>query len=183
MERSLMDQAGATDEQICKAIEQGPVTKQYFAQPEQVVRSLNRLRSTEITSYLQYKQHAYMAVSLLSPALKTEFESHAQQELTHADRLATRIQQLGGVPIFDLQELAGKAAAVGIHPEQGATLTEMVIENLLLERRQVEAYSALIRELGDKDLITREMLLDILAQTEAHASELADFLRRSSEKR
>jgi bacterioferritin len=183
MERSLMEQAGATDEQIRNAIDQGPITKQYFAQPQNVVSSLNRLRSTEITSYLQYKQHAYMAVSLLSPGLKTEFETHANQELGHADRLATRIQQLGGVPIFDLQELAGKAAGIGIHPEQGTTLTEMVIENLLLERRQIEAYTALIREIGDKDLVTREILLDILAETERHASELADFLKRSSDKR
>jgi bacterioferritin len=183
MERSLMEQAGVTDKQIRNAIEEGPVTKQYLAQPQYVVSSLNRLRSTEITSYLQYKQHGYMAVSLLSPGLKTEFETHAEQELAHADRLATRIQQLGGVPIFDLQELAGKAAAIGVHPEQGTTLTEMVIENLLLERRQVEAYTALIRELGDKDLITREILLGILAETETHASELADFLKRSSEKR
>jgi bacterioferritin len=183
MERSLMEQAGVTDKQIRNAIEEGPVTKQYLAQPQYVVSSLNRLRSTEITSYLQYKQHGYMAVSLLSPGLKTEFEAHAEQELAHADRLATRIQQLGGVPIFDLQELAGKAAAIGVHPEQGTTLTEMVIENLLLERRQVEAYTALIRELGDKDLITREILLGILAETETHASELADFLKRSSEKR
>lgn len=183
MERSLMEQTGATDEQIRNAIDQGAITKQYFAQPQHVVSSLNRLRSTEIASYLQYKQHGYMAVSLLSPGLKGEFEAHAEQELAHADRLATRIQQLGGVPIFDLQELAGKAAAIGVHPEQGATLSEMVIENLLLERRQVEAYTALIRELGEKDLITRELLLGILAETEAHASELADFLKRTSDKR
>ena len=183
MERSLMKQAGGTDEEIRSAVEQGAVTKQYFAEPQNVVSSLNRLRSTEITSYLQYKQHAYMAVSLLSPGLKAEFESHAQQELAHADRLATRIQQLGGVPIFDLQELAGKAAAIGIHPEQGTTLTEMVIENLLLERRQVEAYTALIREIGEKDLVTRQLLLDILVETETHASELADFLKRSSDQR
>jgi bacterioferritin len=136
-----------------------------------------------VTSYLQYKQHAYMAVSLLSPGLKTEFEAHAAQELVHADRLATRIQQLGGVPIFDLRELASKAASIGIHPEQGTTLADMVMENLLLERRQIEAYSALIRELGDKDLVTREMLLDILQDTESHASELADFLKRSGEQR
>jgi hypothetical protein len=51
-ERLLMEQAGVTDE-ICSAIEQGPITKQYFAQPQNVVSSLNRLRSTEITSYLQ----------------------------------------------------------------------------------------------------------------------------------
>jgi len=81
MERSLMEQSGATEEQIRNAIDQGAITKQYFAQPEHVVSSLNRLRSTEITSYLQYKQHGYMAVSLLSPGLKAEFEGHATQEL------------------------------------------------------------------------------------------------------
>jgi len=183
MEQSLKDQAGVTDEQIRDAIQEGPVTKQYLADPQSIIRSLNQLRSTEITSYLQYKQHSYMAVSLLSPGLKTEFEAHAEQELAHADRLASRIQQLGGVPIFDLRELAGKAAAVGVHPEQGTTLTEMVTENLLLERRQVETYTALIREIGDKDLVTREMLLEILTDTETHASELADFLKRSSNQR
>jgi len=182
MEQSLKDQASLTDEEVT-AIKEGPVTKQYLADPRSIASSLNRLRSTEITSYLQYKQHAYMAVSLLSPGLKTEFESHAAQELAHADRLASRIQQLGGVPIFELQELAGKAAAVGVHPEQGTTLTEMVTENLLLERRQVEAYTALIREIGDKDLVTREILLQILAETETHASELADYLKRSSDTR
>ncbi|SLM46628.1 putative bacterioferritin [Nitrospira japonica] len=183
MKRPLASQSGLTDQEIQDAVDQGAVTKQYFADPQNVVSSLNRLRSTEITSYLQYKQHGYMAVSLLSPGLKGEFEAHAQQELAHADKLAMRIQQLGGVPIFDLQELAGKAAAIGIHPEQGATLTEMVIENLLLERRQVEAYTALIREIGDKDLVTRETLLGILAETETHASELADFLKRTSDER
>jgi bacterioferritin len=183
MERSQMTKGGVVDQDVWDAVEQGAVTKQYLADPENVVKSLNRLRSTEITSYLQYKQHGYMAVSLLSPGLKGEFETHAEQELAHADRLATRIQQLGGVPIFDMQELAGKAAAIGIRPEQGGTLSEMVIENLMLERRQVEAYTALIREIGDKDLVTREMLLKILAETETHASELADFLKRSSDKR
>lgn len=182
MERSLKDQANPMDEEVT-AIKEGAVTKQYLADPRSIANSLNRLRSTEITSYLQYKQHAYMAVSLLSPGLKAEFEAHAAQELAHADQLASRIQQLGGVPVFELQELAGKAAAVGVRPEQGTTLTEMVTENLLLERRQVEAYTALIREIGDKDLVTREVLLQILAETETHASELADFLKRSSETR
>jgi bacterioferritin len=183
MEPAMQYEAVGMDEAVRDAIAQGAVTRQYLAKPQQVAGSLNRLRSTEITSYLQYKQHAYMAVSLLSPSLKTEFEQHADQELKHADQLADRIQQLGGVPIFDLQEIASKAAAIGVRPEQGASLTEMVIENLVLERRQVEAYSALIREIGEKDLVTREILLQILAETEAHASELSDFLKRSSEKR
>jgi bacterioferritin len=180
MDETIKHRATYSDKEIADAIEQGAITKQYLADPGGVITSLNRLRSTEITSYLQYKQHAYMAVSLLSPGLKAEFESHAEQELTHADRLAQRIQQLGGVPLFDMQDIAGKAASVGVHPEQGTTLREMVIENLMLERRQVETYSALIREIGDRDLITRQLLLDILQDTERHASELADFSKRSS---
>ncbi|MGE0644456.1 MAG: ferritin-like domain-containing protein [Nitrospira sp.] len=185
MKTTMQDESTGTKntEDLRDAIAEGAVTKQYLAQPQEVVSSLNRLRSTEITSYLQYKQHGYMAVSLLSPGLKVEFEQHANQELAHADQLASRIQQLGGVPIFDLQELASRAASIGVHPEQGTSLTDMVTENLLLERRQVEAYSALIREIGDKDLITREILLHILQETEGHASELADYLKRNSEKR
>jgi bacterioferritin len=130
-------------------------------------------------SYLQYMQHQYMAVSLLSPGLKTEFEAHATQELDHANRLAERVQQLGGVPIYDPKEIASKAANAGVTPEQGATLAEMVTEDLMLERQQIEAYTALIREIGDQDLVTRQVLLSILVETEKHASELADYLKRS----
>lgn len=165
------------------AIEQGLITKEYKANPAEVANALNRLRSTEITSYLQYKQHAYMAVSLLAPGLKQEFEAHAQQELQHADMLAARIQQLGGVPLYELQEIADKAAQAGVRPEQGPKLTDMVMENLLIERRQVEAYSALLREIGDKDLVTWRLLLSILEQTEKHASELADYLKRTADTR
>src|ERR671925_2028090 len=158
---------------IKQAIEQGPITEAYQADPRQVVRELNRLRATEITSFLQYKQHAYMAVSLFSPGLKTDFEEHAAAELQHADRLAGRIQQLGGVPIFNPTEIASKAAEVGVHPEQGATLTDMVVEDLLLERQQVAAYTTLSRTIGDKDPTTQRLLLSILEETEQHASELA----------
>src|SRR5919106_2227248 len=167
--------------EIQQAIKEGAVTREYKADAQRVVQMLNGLRSTEIMSYLQYMQHQYMAVSLLSPALKTEFQAHATQELDHANRLAERVQQLGGVPIYDPKEISSKAANVGIVPEQGATLTEMVVEDLLLERQQIEVYSALIREIGDQDLVTRHVLLGILADTEKHASELADYLKRTAD--
>jgi bacterioferritin len=167
--------------EIQQAIKQGAVTREYKADAQRIVQALNGLRSTEIMSYLQYMQHQYMAVSLLSPSLKTEFQAHATQELGHADQLAERIQQLGGVPIYEPKEIAAKAANAGVVPEQGATLTDMVGEDLMLERQQIEAYTALIREIGDRDLVTRHVLIGILAETEKHASELADYLKRTAE--
>ena len=165
--------------EVQEAIRRGPITREYKADMEHVVRALNSLRSTEIMSYLQYMQHQYMAVSLLSPGMKTEFAAHATQELDHANRLADRVQQLGGVPIYDPKEISSKAANVGVAPEQGTTLAEMVTEDLILERQQIEVYTALIREIGDQDLVTRQVLLSILVETEKHASELADYLKRS----
>jgi bacterioferritin len=165
--------------EVQQAIKQGAVTREYQADVDHVIQALNSLRSTEIMSYLQYMQHQYMAVSLLSPGMKTEFQAHATQELDHANRLADRVQQLGGVPIYDPKEISSKAANFGVVPEQGATLAEMVMEDLILERQQIEAYTALIREIGDQDLVTRHMLLSILVETEKHASELADYLKRS----
>src|SRR5690242_8394107 len=85
--------------EVQQAIKLGPITREYKADTKQVIQALNSLRSTEIMSYLQYMQHQYMAVSLLSPGMKTEFEAHATQELDHANRLADRVQQLGGVPV------------------------------------------------------------------------------------
>ena len=167
--------------EVQEAIKQGAVTREYKTDVQRVVQALNGLRSTEVMSYLQYMQHQYMAVSLLSPGLKAEFQAHAAQELDHADRLAQRIQQLGGVPIYDPKEIAAKAANVGVVAEQGATLSDMVVEDLMLERQQIEAYTALIRETGDQDLVTRQVLIGILAETERHASEMADYLKRTAD--
>lgn len=169
--------------EVQQAIKQGAITREYKGDAQRIIQALNALRSTEIMSYLQYMQHQYMAVSLLSPGLKTEFEAHATQELDHANRLAERVQQLGGVPIYDPKEISSKAANAGVVHEQGVvTLTEMVVEDLMLERQQVEVYTALIREIGDQDLVTRHVLLGILAETEKHASELADYLKRTADK-
>jgi bacterioferritin len=176
-----MSNAKHSAAEVQQAIMQGAITSGYKGDAQRITQALNRLRSTEIMSYLQYMQHQYMAVSLLSPGLKAEFETHATQELDHANRLAMRIQQLGGVPIYDPKEIAAKAANVGVQPEQGATLTDMVAEDLMLERQQIEVYTALIREIGDQDLVTRQVLLGILAETEQHASELADYLKRTAD--
>ena len=172
-----------TTEAIQQAIAQGAITEAYQADPQQVIQALNRLRATEVTSYLQYKQHAYIAVSLFAPGLKDDFEAHATLELQHADVLAQRIQQLGGVPIYSPVDIAAQAASVGVRPEQGPTLREMIIENLMLERQQVAAYTTLIREIGDRDPTTRGLLLGTLADTERHASELADYLKSTTEVR
>ncbi|MEO6202338.1 MAG: ferritin-like domain-containing protein [Nitrospirales bacterium] len=173
----------SSPKQLQESIELGAVTKEYKADAKQVIKELNELRSTEIASYLQYKQHAYMAVSLFSPGFKAEFNAHANQELEHADLLAERIQQIGGVPIFDPEEIAEKARQAGVEPRQGSTMAEMIGQDLTLERQQIERYSVLARKIQATDPVTWLLVVQILAQTEKHAAELADFLSRKADVR
>ena len=163
--------------------QQGPITDEYHADPEKVCERLNQLRSTELVSYLQYKQHAYMAVSLMGPGVADEFIEHSNEELEHADKLAKRIQALGGVPIFDPQEIARQITGLHVTPAQGATLEDMVREDLELERTQVKAYTSFIREIGEKDIVTRRLLEDILEATEDHAAEMYDLLQQRADTR
>ena len=67
------DEALAQSE-MNQAMERGPLTDAYQADVDWVINEMNRLRATEIASYLQYKQHGYMAVSMLSPGIKGDFE-------------------------------------------------------------------------------------------------------------
>jgi bacterioferritin len=169
-------QRSIADAQGCPAELPGAVTEEYQADVRRMIQRLNELRSTEICSYLQYKQHGYMAVSLVGPSVREEFVEHANEELRHADMLAERIQQLGGVPIFDPAEIARVAAKAHVNVTQGATLEAMVREDLEVERAQVNAYMAFIREVGFSDPTTRRVLEDILKDTEHHAAELRDML-------
>ena len=54
---------------------------------------------------------------------------------------------------------------MGVRPEQGPTLREMIIENLMLERQQVAAYTTFVRELGERDPTTWRIRSDMPASS------------------
>ena len=68
--------------------------------------------------------------------------------------------------------------ARGSHAEYvaGATLRDMIREDLVAERVAINSYRDMIRYLGADDPTTSDMLKGILAVEEEHADELADLL-------
>jgi bacterioferritin len=115
-----------------------------------------------------------MSKGIFAPAVAAEFLNHSNEELGHADLLATRIVQLGGAPDFAPAGLAERSHAEYV---QGASLQDMIHENLVAERIAVNSYRDLITYLGTDDPTTSEMLKTILAVEEKHANELADLLQ------
>lgn len=134
---------------------------------------LNDSLATELVCVLRYKRHHFTAQGLASPSIAEEFAVHATEEMGHADRLARRIVQLGGQPDFSPATLLERSHAAY---DDTLTLKDMIAANLSAERVAIEAYSQLVRLVGDRDPSTRRLLEDILADEQKHADELLGWL-------
>jgi len=157
-------------------LDDGAVTSGYGADRETVLGLLNAALATEIVCVLRYRRHYFMAKGIHSRGIADEFLAHSNEEQGHADLIAERIVQLGGEPDFSPASLAGRSHAEYV---EGATLTDMVKEDLVAERIAIDSYRDFIGYLGEKDPTTRRMLESILAVEEEHADELADLLQQA----
>lgn len=156
-------------------MQDGAVTKGYSdsADRETVVKILNEALATELVCVLRYKSHYYMATGIHKKGVADEFLEHAQQEQEHADLIAERIRQLGGVPNFDPNGLTTRSHSDFV---QGNTLVEMIREDLVAERIAIDSYREIIQYLGNDDPTSRRIMEGILAVEEEHADDLSDLL-------
>ena len=155
-------------------IQDGAVTAGYGADPKKVVAILNEALATEIVCILRYKRHYFMATGIHANAVAQEFAEHAAEEQGHADRIAGRITQLGGEPNFNPEGLATRSHSQYV---EGASLVDMIKEDLVAERIAIESYGEIVRFLGERDVTTRRMMEEILANEEEHADDLRDLLQ------
>lgn len=158
-----------------KDTQDGAVTPASGPWREDIVQLLNDALATELVCVMRYRRHHFTADGLSSPKIAEEFLVHANAELSHADRLAERIVQLGGEPDFRPDSLLGRSHA---EYDDSLSLQAMLRSNLVAERVACEAYRQMIQLVGDKDSTTRRLLEDILADEEEHADELKDWLAK-----
>jgi bacterioferritin len=154
-------------------LEQGTITPAYGPWRDDIVKLLNDSLATELVCILRYKRHHYTAKGLASPAIAEEFLVHAQEETEHADMIAERIVQLGGEPDYSPSTLLQRSHA---DYDESKDLKAMIRANLVAERVAIEAYTQMIRLIGDKDSTTRRIIEHILSQEQEHAEELSDWL-------
>jgi bacterioferritin len=156
-------------------MEAGPITDAYKADRERVIQVLNEALATEIVCTLRYRQHHFTAKGLDAEPVAAEFLVHANEEQEHADRLATRIAQLGGTPDLNPDTLTQRS-----HAEYATadSLETMIKENLVAERIAIASYTEIINWIGDGDPTTRRLFEDILTVEEEHADDLLGFLEK-----
>lgn len=172
-DQSFVSDVTRLREQARKEIERGPVTPSYGAHVKRVISVLQDALATEIVCTLRYRQHFHSARGMNAEPIAAEFLQHANEELDHAERIASRISQLGADPDYNPATMEGRS-----HSEYrtATSLRQMVVENLVAERVAIASYSEIVSWLGTADPTTRRLLEDILAVEEEHADDLANML-------
>jgi bacterioferritin len=163
----------AIRERARRDIGQGAVTAGYGAEKSTVLRLLNEALATELVCTMRYKRHYFMAKGLSSAGVAEEFLEHANEESSHADRIADRIVQLGGAPDFNPEGLADRSHAEYV---PGDSLADMIREDLVAERVAIESYREMIDFIGSGDPTTRRLLEEVLAVEEEHAEDLLSLM-------
>jgi bacterioferritin len=184
-EKILKKAIGLTDVKTLRTrarqgLEDGAMTAGYKAKVETVLALLNDALATETVCVLRYRRHYFMATGISSLSIKGEFLQHAIEEQAHADKLAERIVQLGGEPNLSPDGLLNRSHSEYV---EGASLAEMITEDLIAERIAIESYRELITYVGTDDPTTRTLLEWILAQEEEHAEDLASLLKELGQHR
>ena len=128
-----------------------------------IISRLNEVLTNELTSVNQYFLHARMLQNWGLNRLGKIVYDESIGEMKHADKLIKRILFLDGLPnLQDLHKLT-----------IGETVVECMTADLALE---VGGRTTLIAGVAQceaaKDFVTREVLVDILTDTEEHI----DFL-------
>ncbi|MEY4964646.1 MAG: hypothetical protein RL274_229 [Pseudomonadota bacterium] len=156
-----------------KNLNDGALGSNYVGDPNKTIEILQAVLATELVCVLRYTQHSITASGISSEAVKTEFATHAKEEMEHVHMVAARISQLGGTPNFNPEGLAMRSASQYV---EGENLVDMIKENLIAERIAVDHYRELIRYFGDDDPGTKTMIQGILRVEEEHADDMHDLL-------
>lgn len=104
-----------------------------------------------------------------------ELRADVGEELSHAERLAQRITELGGRPPYSTEQSVSQSVVENVEDE--LDVEEAVRDVIELEEGAVERYNKIIemsRVLGDD--VTRDLAEDLLADEEEHLDEFEGFL-------
>lgn len=117
---------------------------------QELITRMNQALSLEYAGMLQYLQHSYLVQGPWRAVYQEYFEKEADHTRKHAKRLGMRIVALGGVPVVEPATI-----------RQATDLTEMLTQDLELERQALDLYCELVR--ANEDNVPLRVFFETMA--------------------
>ncbi len=138
---------------------------------DHLLKLLNAAYASEWLAYYQYWLGAKLIKGPMKDAVAAELTLHATEELAHATLLATRIIQLGGTPVLTPEGWA-EVSPCAYEAPADPYVAVLLDQNIAGEQCAITAYKALMDVTKDKDMVTYNLALGILAQEIEHEEDL-----------
>jgi bacterioferritin len=127
----------------------------------ELVENLNKALSLELAAVIQYSQHSYLVTGHEREIFKGWFRDQAEEAQDHAETLGDKVVALGGVPTVEPGVI-----------RQSVDVSEMLKQDLELEREALNVYMAAWASCDDDDLPQKFWLEGRIADEQMHIEEL-----------
>ncbi|WP_200762982.1 ferritin-like domain-containing protein [Nitrosophilus alvini] len=138
---------------------------------EEVVKLLNRAYADEWLAYYQYYIESKVIKGIMKDAAIAELDQHAADELRHADMVAGRILQLGGTPLLSPSDWL-KYTNCGYEAPEDFDVLSILEDAIKGEQCAISIYSEIAKITKDKDIVTYDIVSQILADEVEHEEDL-----------
>lgn len=136
-----------------------------------VIDLLNRAYCDEWLAYYQYFIEAKVIKGLMKDAAIAELTLHAADELRHATLICNRIIQLGGTPILHPGDWL-KYSNCGYDAPENTDVRSILDQAIKGEQCAISIYSNILDTLRNKDIVTYDIVSQILADEVEHEEDL-----------
>jgi bacterioferritin len=154
---------------------QGILSEDNDAKRKELISLLERAYWMEIETVINYLTNSVNPDGVRAQEVVESLRQDIQEELGHAQRFAQRIKELYGVVPGSLQFSPEQKY---LQPPESQTDIVHVIKGVIeAELAAIEHYNKIIEFCDDVDLVTQDMVIDILGDEEGHLRLFEGFLR------
>jgi bacterioferritin len=126
-----------------------------------LIDNLNKALSLELAAVIQYMQHSFLVTGPEREIFRSYFRKQSEESHDHATMLGDKIVALGGLPMVEPSTI-----------RQATDLTEMLRQDLAMEREAMDAYMAAWESCQDAERPTRFLLEERISKEQEHIDEL-----------
>jgi bacterioferritin len=154
---------------------EGILSQEMAEKRDEIIELLKQAYFAELETVINYVTNSVNPDGVRAQEIKEALEEDIQEELGHAQQFAQRIKELYGVVPGSMDF---KAEQQFLQPPEEQTDVVHVIKGVIdAETKAIELYTQIVDVTDDVDLVTQDMVIEILHDEQGHRRLFEGFLR------